>query len=153
MGLAVSDSSLPWCARSGDHAHFFQPQAGAGATCLQMGRVDHQRISANTLIRKPEKHLCEVAFLAPALQTAVSGLVRPVFCRRIALPQAVAVDEDNAAQHPLVVRRELVMGLREKGCEPDHLRGAQPVSIAHVTAPFFGAVNHAAQRKTVHSAP
>lgn len=104
--------------------------------CLQMGRVDHQRIRAATLIRKREKHLREDAFLAPSLPAAVKGLVRPVFRRRIAPPQTIAIDEDNAAQHLPVVHTGLAVRLREKRFKLGHLRVAQPVEIAHITAPF-----------------
>lgn len=83
--------------------------------CFQMGRIDHQRVGATTLIRQSEEHLCEDAFLAPPLPATVKCLVRPVFLRRIAPPQAIAINEDNAAQNPPVVNPGLAMGLREKG--------------------------------------
>lgn len=103
---------------------------------LQMGRVDHQRIGAAALIGQFEKHPGKDTLLAPALPPAIKGLVRSVLRRRIAPAQAVAIDEDYAAQHSLVVHTGLAVGLRKKGLQLGHLRIAQPVKIAHVTAPF-----------------
>ena len=92
--------------------------------CFQMGRIDHQRVRAATLIRQSEEHFCEDALLAPPFPTAVKGLVRPVFLRRIAPSQTIAIDEDNAAQYPPVVNTGLAMGLREKGFKLGQLRVA-----------------------------
>ena len=82
---------------------------------LQMGRVDHQRVGATTLIRHSDEHFCEDARLAPPLPAAVKRLVQPILLRRIAPSQAVAIDEDNATQNPPVVNTQLAKGLREKG--------------------------------------
>lgn len=51
--------------------------------------------------------------------------------------QAIAIDEDDAAQNAPVVNPWLAMRLREKGLQLGHLIVAQPVKIAHVTAPFW----------------
>ena len=77
---------------------------------FQMGRIDHQRVGVATLIRKSEEHFCEDAFLAPPLPATVKRLVRPVFLRRVAPSQTIAIDEDNAAQYPPVVNTGLAMG-------------------------------------------
>lgn len=92
--------------------------------CLQMGRIDHQCVGAATLIRQSEEHFCEDALLAPPLPAAVKCLVRPVFQRRIAPSQAIAINEDNATQNPPVVNSGLAMGLREKGLKRGQLRVA-----------------------------
>ena len=91
---------------------------------LQMGRIDHQRVRASTLIRQSEEHFCEDALLAPPFPTAVKCLVRPIFLRGIAPSQAIAIDEDNATQNPPVVNTGFAMGLREIGLKLGQLRVA-----------------------------
>ena len=80
-----------------------------------MGRVDHQRIGAAALIGQFEKHPGEDTLLAPALPPAIKGLVRSVLRRRIAPAQAVAIDEDYAAQHRLSSTRGLPWDFGKKG--------------------------------------
>ena len=104
--------------------------------CLQVRCIDHQRISSAALIGQFEKHPREDTLLAPTLPTTVEGLVRPVFCRRVLLPQAIAIDEDNAAQHPPGIDTRLAVGLRKEGLQLCHLRIAQPIKVDHVIAPF-----------------
>ena len=103
---------------------------------LQMGRVDHQRIGAAALIGQFEKHPGKDTLLAPALPPAIKGLVRSVRRRRIAPAQAVAIDEDYAAQHSLVVHTGLAVGLRKIRLQTRNLRIGQPERIRHVTARF-----------------
>ena len=94
---------------------------------LQMGRIDHQRVSSAALIRQFQKHPGEDTFLAPPLPSAIKGLVRPILRRRIAPASAIAVDEYYAAHYPPVVHTRLAVGLWEKGFQLGHLRVAQPV--------------------------
>ena len=103
---------------------------------LEVGCVNHQRVGAAALIGQFEKHSGEDTLVAPAFPTAVERFVWTVLCRRIAPAQAVAIDEYYTAQHHLVVHTGLAVRLREKGLQLGHLRVAQPVKIAHVTAPF-----------------
>jgi hypothetical protein len=42
---------------------------------------------------------------------------------------------------------------REERRETGHLRVGQPEEIAHLTAPFFRAVNHAVGAKSMHPDP
>jgi hypothetical protein len=70
---------------------------------LEMGGINHQRISRPALIGKFEKYPDENTLLAPALPTAAYGLVQAVFSRRVSLPQAIAIDEDYPTQNALVV--------------------------------------------------
>lgn len=104
---------------------------------LQMCRIDHQRVSLAALIGQFEKHPGEDPLLGPSLPTPVERLVWPILHRRISPTQTIAVDEDYAAQNPLVVHTGLAMGLREKRFQFGHLCIAQPVKVAHVTAPFW----------------
>lgn len=103
---------------------------------LQIGRVDHKRIGASALVGQFKNHLGEDTLLASARPPAVERLVSALIRRRIAPAQAVAIDENYAAQRPLVIHTRLAVGLRRNGLQLCHLRIAQPVKIAHVTAPF-----------------
>ena len=94
---------------------------------LELGGVDHQRIGLATLIRQFQQHPGKDALLAPSFPAAVQRFVRTVFRRCITPAQAIAVDEDYPAQHPLVVDAGLAVGLWEKGLQLGHLRIAQPV--------------------------
>jgi hypothetical protein len=62
--------------------------------------------------------------------------VRPVFRRRIAPPQAIAIDEYYPAQHAPIINAWLAMGLRKEWLQLYHLRIGKPIKIAHVIAPF-----------------
>src|SRR5680860_436640 len=104
---------------------------------LQVGCVDHERVCFVALIGQFEKHPDEHTFVVPALPTAVEGLVRPVDRRRITPPQAIAIDEYYPAQNALIVNAWLSVGLWEERLQLCHLIIAQPVKIAHVTAPFL----------------
>ncbi len=94
---------------------------------LQMGRIDHQRVRAAAFFRQPKKHLCEDAFFAPPLPATVKLIVGPVFLRRIAPSQAIAINEDNAAQNPAVVNPWLAVGLGKTGHKLGQLLRALPV--------------------------
>ena len=133
---AVSSSDRPWCARSGGHAPLFQAQAGGGAVRFEVGRVDHQRVCLAALIGQFEKLSSEDALLAPPLPTFVKRLQRAIGSGRIPPAQTIAIDEDYAAQHALVIHTRHAVGLRKKGLQLGHLRVGQPIKIAHLTAPF-----------------
>lgn len=94
---------------------------------LEMGGIDHQRIGRPALIGKFEQHPGEDTLLAPALPTAVKGLVGAVFSRRVSPPQAIAIDEDYPTQNALVVNAWLAVRFREERLQLGHLVVAQPV--------------------------
>jgi len=50
--------------------------------------------------------------------------------------QAIAINEDNPAQHTSVIDPWLTVRRREERGELGHLLVGQPVEVAHVTAPF-----------------
>jgi len=104
---------------------------------LEMGRVDHYRVSSTALIGQFKQHPGEDALLAPTLPPAVEGLVRAIRFRRVSPPQPIAIDEDNSTENALVINTRLAVGLWEKRLQLRHLRIAQPIKVAHVTAPFL----------------
>lgn len=80
--------------------------SGRRAVCLQVDRVDHHRLRNGCFGGQAIHHTDEDIFVAPPLPTVVKGLRRPII-RRSASPQTIAVDEDFAAQHPLVIDARL----------------------------------------------
>jgi NAD(P)-dependent dehydrogenase (short-subunit alcohol dehydrogenase family) len=109
---------------------------------LEIGRVDHDGLLFGFLGGQTHQDLGEHALLAPALPAVVQGLVRTVLPGRITPSQAIAIDENNAAQHAPVVDAGLAMRLREEGLETRHLRLGQPEEVAHVTARFSSRESH-----------
>ena len=61
-----------------------------------MGRIDHQLVGINSFSGQTCKYPVEHAQLAPADEAVVDRPVRAVLGWRIAPPQAVPDDEDNA---------------------------------------------------------
>ena len=57
-------------------------------------------------------------------------LVRAKGGRRVAPKPAIAIDEDNPAQHASVIDPRLTMGLGKEGSKTSHLRVGQPEEIA-----------------------
>jgi hypothetical protein len=81
-------------------------------------------------------HLRENTFPAPTLPMAVERLVRILSVGCVAPAQAIAIDEDNTAQHPPVIDPWPAMGFRKEGRQTCHLRVGQQDKVADVTAPF-----------------
>ena len=87
----------------------FRPQAGRRAVRLQIlaqagsnqwrmpAHVDHHRLRHGRLRDEALHHPGEDALVAPPLPTIVEGLRWAILPGRIASPQAIAIDEDNAA--------------------------------------------------------
>lgn len=70
-----------------------------GPVRLQMGRIDNQLFRLASALREFHEDASEHAQLAPADEAVVDCLVWPVAWRHIAPAQAVADDEDDAADH------------------------------------------------------
>lgn len=66
-------------------------------------------------------HPREHVGLAPAFPPIVQRLVRAVVLEHVSPPQAVAVDEHDAAQYPPIVDAWLAMALRKERPQPFHL--------------------------------
>lgn len=76
--------------------------------CLEVCRVDHH--SLLFAVRRSEigHHPRKDAFLAPTLPAAVKRLVWTIGGRSVAPTQAIAIDQDNPAQHtPIIPSRDI----------------------------------------------
>ena len=129
----------------------FRPQAARRAVCLQVGRIDHHRLRNRRLGGQPLHHSSEDALVAPTLPPIVERLRRTILLGRIAPPQAIAIDEDNAAQNAAVIDPRHAMALREERPKPGHLRVRQPEKIAHRHPHQFGSLNRAAEATSSRS--
>jgi hypothetical protein len=80
---------------------------------------------------QPPHDLREDAHVAPPFPAVVERFVRPVFLRGITPAQAIAINEDNAAQNASVIYTRHTTALRKVRAKTRHLIFAQPVKIAH----------------------
>ena len=103
---------------------------------LEVGCVDHGCLLLATFSRKADHDPSEDAFVTPTLPTVVQCLVWTVLFGCVPPPQAIAIDEDNAAQHTPIINTWLAVGLGKAGPQSRHLRVRQPEEIRHVTARF-----------------
>ncbi len=99
-------------------------------------RGDHHGLFLAVFGCQADHHPSEDTFLTPTLPPAIKRLVRPVFFGNVTPPQPIAIDEDNPAQHPLVIDPWLTMRPREERGKFGHLLVSQPEKVAHITAPF-----------------
>ncbi len=77
-------------------------QTGRRSVRLQMGRVDHEFRRLGAALCRLDEDAPEHAQPAPADEALADRLVRPVAWRNVAPPQAIADDEDDAADDPPV---------------------------------------------------
>ena len=110
---------------------------------LQVGRIDHEGLLLGALGGQSLHHPREDPHVTPPLPTVVERLRRPILTRGIAPTQAIAIDEDYAAQHAPIIYTRLAMALREERPQPLHLLVGQPVKVAHHHPRQFGSLNHA----------
>lgn len=87
---------------------------GSGQT-VQTGRVDHDGAAFGLGAGQALHHPDEDASLTSSLPAVVEGLVRPVGRQRIPPAQAVAIDEDDPAQHTAVIHPRLAVALGAEG--------------------------------------
>lgn len=106
--------------------------------CFQIGRVDHDRLVFGALGGQAHHNPGEDPVLAPAFPAVVERLGGPVFPRRVAPSQTIAVDEDYAAQNTPVIDAGPAMALGKEGFEARHLRLAQPEKVAHQSGLLAG---------------
>ena len=119
---ATSYSCRLWFARSGDRAPLFDAHAGRCPMCFQIGRVDHDGLLFAVLSGQTSHHPGEDALIAPSLPTVVERLVWAAFSGRVAPSQAIAINEDNPAQHTPIINARLAVGLGTIGLKSRHLR-------------------------------
>jgi hypothetical protein len=104
--------------------------------CLEVCRVDHHSLLFAVRRSEPGHHPREDAFLAPTLSAAVKRPMWTIGGRSVAPTQAIAIDEDNPAQHTPIIDARLAVRLRKERGKLGHLFIGQPVKVAHVKAPF-----------------
>ena len=109
----------------------FCPQAGCRAVRFEISRIDHDCLALGTFGRKAIHHCDEYALVAPSLPAVVERLCRTIFPGRIPPPQAIAIDEYNAAQHAAIIDPRLTMASGKEWLKPSHLLVRQPEKIAH----------------------
>lgn len=100
--------------------------------------VNHDRLLLTVLGGQAGLDLREDALVAPPLPTVVEHLVRAIGPRRIAPPQAIALDEGNPTQHTPIIGAGFAVGLREIGLKTCHLRICQSEELRHVHRSFSG---------------
>ena len=132
----LNSSYRLWFDRSGDHAPLFGGHAGRRSMGLEVCCVDHHGRFLAVFRRQPGHHPREDALFAPTLPPAVERLMWAIRGGRIAPTQAIAIDENNPAQHPSVINPGLPVRPGKEGSQARHLRVGQPEEIAHVTTPF-----------------
>jgi len=104
---------------------------------FQMGRVDHQYIGLITLPRQFDQDTGEHTLAAPTHPSVVQRLWWAIFTRCISPTQPIAIDEDNPAQHALVIHPRLAMRLWKEGLKTLHLFVGQPEKVTQITAPIL----------------
>ena len=98
---------------------------------FQISCINHDRLLVSRLGGQPGHDAGEHTHPAPALPSVVEGLGRPVFPGRVTPAQAIAIDEDYAAQDAAIIDTRLAMALGKERLKPRHLRVTQPEKIAH----------------------
>lgn len=94
--------------------------------CLELRRVDHDGFLIGALGGQPLQHPGEDPHVTLSLPTVLECLRRAIFSRRITPPQAIAIDEDYAAQDAVIIDARLPMTVRKKRFQPLHLLVRQP---------------------------
>ena len=98
---------------------------------LEVGCVDHDPVRLAAAACQSLEDAVEHAQPAPSNEPVVQRLVRPVRRRRIAPAQAVADDEDDAAQHTTVVHAGHAVRQRTIRLEPTKLLLGQQEQLIH----------------------
>jgi hypothetical protein len=119
---------------------------------LEVGRVDQHRLWKGLLAGQPIHHPGENTFVTPALPLVVEGLRRTVLLGRIAPPQTIATDEDNATQNATIIDARPTMALGKEGLQPRHLRIGQPEKVAQRSG-SLRRLDHAKQGRSMGPDP
>jgi hypothetical protein len=78
----------------------FYPQAGRRAVSLEIGRVDHDRLVLCSFRHSQAfHHLEKYALVTRTFPAVINRIGGAIFLRRIAPPETVAINEDDAAQN------------------------------------------------------
>jgi len=108
---------------------------------FQVGRVHRDRLRILPLARQFGQHSRKHPRSAPPHPSVIKRLWRTLLPWRIPPTQAIAMEEDNSAQHTLVVNARNAVGQRKKWFQPLHLRICQPEKITHAAPPWMLKVN------------
>ena len=98
---------------------------------LQIGCIDHDCLRIGALGGQADHDPGEDPVVTPALPAIMKRLGRSLFPRRIAPPQAIAINEDNAAHHPQIIDAWAAMALGKERAKARHLPFSQPEQVAH----------------------
>jgi hypothetical protein len=99
--------------------------------CLEIGRIDHDRLVFGALSGKAQHDPGEDPVVAPALPAVVEGLRLTVSLRRVTPAQPIAINEDYTNEDETIIDAGLAVALREERLEALHLRVGKPVKVAH----------------------
>ena len=104
---------------------------------LEIGRIDHDGLVLCSFRHSQAlHHLDKDALVAPAFPAVIQGLRRTIFPRRITPPEAVAIDENDAAQNTPIIDTLAAMALGEIGLKTGHLLLRQPEQITHQSGSY-----------------
>ena len=104
---------------------------------LEIGRVDHDGLALCSLRHSQAfHHLEKDALVTPTFPAVIKRLGGAIFLWRIAPPEAVAVDENDAAQNASIINALATMALGEVRLKASHLLVRQPKQITHQQAPI-----------------
>jgi hypothetical protein len=108
---------------------------------LEVGGVNHDFLGIPAAFGKLDEDAPEHAHLAPADETVVDCLVRPVTCGHVAPPQAIADHEDDAADHTAIIDTRHPVRQRKERRNPRHLVFGKQDHLGHGSTPLVPPVN------------
>jgi len=118
---------MPPFVRPGGPTPLFYPQAGSRAVGLEIGRVDHDGHALCSLGHSQAfHHLEKDALVTPTFPAVIKRLGRAIFLWRISPPEAVAVDENDAAQNASIINALATIALGEVRLKTSHLPSSAP---------------------------
>ena len=108
---------------------------------LEVCGVDHDFLGIPAAFGKLGEDAPEHAHLTPTNEAVVDCLVRPVACRHVAPPQAIADHEDDAADHPAIIDARHPVRERKERRYPRHLVFGKQEHLGHGSTPLVPPVN------------
>ena len=107
---------------------------------FEIARIDHDRLALSAPAREAIHHRDKDPLVAPSLPPVAERLCRTIFPQRIPPLQTVAIDENNAVQHPLIIHPPIIhpqsaMTSGKEALKPCHLLVRQPIQLAHDQSP------------------
>ena len=121
----------------------FRPQARSRAVRLRVSRVDHDGLLLGAFRRQPRHHPGEDPHVTSPLPSVAERLRRAILTRRIAPPQAIAIDEDHPAQNTPIINPRLVGSSERTGSAVPSARPSATIECSSASHQF-GGWNHTA---------